>query len=34
MGGGGREKVGDGELRMMVIHEEGKREKMEGLFVM
>lgn len=33
IGGGDREKVGilgEGELRM-VIHEEGKREKMEGL---
>lgn len=26
--------LGDGELRTMVIHEEGKREKMEGLLVM
>lgn len=26
--------LGDGELRMMVIHEKGKREKMEGLLVM
>lgn len=24
---------GDGELRMMYIHEEGKREKMEGLLI-
>lgn len=34
---GDREKVGilgGGELRTMVIHEEGKREKMEGLLFM
>lgn len=30
-GGGGI--LGDGELRMMYIHEEGKREKMEGLLI-
>lgn len=36
MGGGDREKVGslgEGELRMIFIHEEGRREKMEGLLV-
>lgn len=36
IGGRDRDKVGmlgDGDLRMMVIHEEGKREKMEGLLV-
>lgn len=32
--GGGVGILGDGELRTMVIHEEGKREKMEGLLVM
>lgn len=37
LGEGDREKVrilGDGEVRTMFIHEEGKREKMEGLLVM
>lgn len=43
IGGGDREKLGIvffwfflkmGLLRMMVIHQEGKREKMEGLLVM
>lgn len=37
IGGGDRRKVGiwgEGELRMIFIHEEGKREKMEGLLVL
>lgn len=38
IGGGETEKkvgiLGDGEQRTVVIHEEGKREKMEGLLVM
>lgn len=30
---GGVRILGDGELRTMFIHEEGKREKMEGLLI-